>query len=134
VILIVDDDPEFLDLAETDLSVATKGCFRASNATQAVNLIQKIGSEVGVALVDLRMPGVSGFELIRSLHQIDSTLPIIAISGVVSDKALESALGLGATETLRKPITGAWNDAIRRVRRKRSDEAPPEAAPPVRLT
>ena len=111
MLLIVDDDPEFLEQAKRILD-AGRGVFFASGARQAKDLLDHLGSGVSVALVDLDLPGEDGFTLIRELHRRSPYLPIIAISGVLQPSVLESARSFGAVETLRKPVTESWNAVI----------------------
>jgi DNA-binding NtrC family response regulator len=117
MILLVDDDPQFLDEAFAALP-ATARVYMAGDAQHATNVLRQVGGRLSIALVDLDLPGTSGFDLIREMQQMDSTLPLIAISGVLADSALESARVFGACETLRKPVTPAWNAIIERLQRK----------------
>lgn len=118
MILIVDDDPNFLEHAHSTLGRQER-VYVASNADHAMMLLGYIGADVGIALVDLDLPGTSGFDLIEKIRHFDSKLPVIAVSGVVSESVLESAREFGARETLRKPISGEWKPAIERLRRHR---------------
>src|ERR1041384_1226921 len=115
MILGVDDDPAFVEQAFTNLP-RTDRVYFASDANHAAGVLRS-GVELAVALVDLDLPGTSGFDLIHRMRQSDSALPLLAISGVYCGEVLESAKALGANETLRKPFTPAWNSVIDRVRR-----------------
>jgi len=119
MILIVDDDPSFLEYANAALGAHTRVCF-ASDAPHAIGLLDYLGSQVGVALVDLDLPGTSGFDLIHEIRQKYPELPIVAISGVFSEAALLGATEVGADGTLRKPITSDWKLTIDRIRRQRT--------------
>jgi CheY-like chemotaxis protein len=81
-----------------------------------------VGQGFTVALIDLDLPDVDGFELIGTMRKHFPDLPIIAVSGVVRRHVLESAKSLGADEVLPKPITGEWKDAIDRVQKARSGQ------------
>jgi DNA-binding NtrC family response regulator len=100
----------------------------AANADRALHVIERIGSEVGVVLVDLSLGNVSGFELIQAIKAIDRNLPVIAFSGVSSLDVLESATVLGAEEVLRKPFNDEWHAAIQRVRRQPNGRPPTQTA------
>ena len=106
MILIVDDDPNFLEHARSALGSQDRVYF-ASNAQHAMMLLSYIGADLGIALVDLDLPGMSGFDLIGQIRRFDPKLPVIAVSGVVNRAALESAKEFGAVEILRKPIDSA---------------------------
>jgi two-component system C4-dicarboxylate transport response regulator DctD len=117
MILIVDDDPVFLGAVTEALTLEGSQVLAAGNAVRALHFVEKIGSEVGVVLIDLNLGSVSGFDLIQAIKAIDANLPVIAFSGVLSQSVLESATMLGAAEVLQKPFSNKWHLAIERVRR-----------------
>jgi FixJ family two-component response regulator len=116
MLLLVDDDPKFLEEAIMVLPRSER-IYIASDADSATRVLRRLGPDLGIALVDLNLPGTSGFDLIRQMQRLDSTLPLIAISGVSSAEVLASAKTFGAIDTLSKPITAHWNLLIERVRR-----------------
>lgn len=122
MILIVDDDPIFLGSATTALTAKDERVLCAQSATRALDLVKKIGSEFGLALIDLDLPDTNGFQLISMIKTLDEKLPVIAISEVFSDTALDSSKAFGAQETLRKPISDQWRVAIARLRRRPSNQ------------
>lgn len=122
MILIVDDDSTFTAQAREMLGSGERVHF-ATDFQHATDLLARIGSaKIALALVDLDLPQVSGFDLIHRIHRLDSKLPVIAMSGVVSESVLESAKLLGATATLRKPISEDWRPLIDHVRRPESTD------------
>jgi len=123
MILIVDDDPEFLGAATAQLTRDGNHVLAAKDANRAFSLIETLGFELGIALIDLNLGKLSGFDLIQAIEAKDASLPVIAFSGVSSQPVLESAMVCGAREVLRKPIDHKWRAAIERVRR-RSDREP----------
>ena len=122
MILIVDDDPVFLDDATT-LAVEPNRTLVAPGSSTALELIRKLGSDINLVMIDLSFGSESGFDLIQAIKALDKDLPVIAFSGMASPTALESAMVFGANATLRKPISQNWIDTIARVRR-RSDKQP----------
>jgi DNA-binding NarL/FixJ family response regulator len=122
VILFVDDDVAFTAAAKAMLGSGESIQF-ASDYQHATDMLAQIGaSRITVALVDLDLPQVSGFDLIHRIHLLDSKLPVIAMSGVVSEPVLESARLLGATAILRKPISDDWRPTIDLVRRRETSQ------------
>jgi len=115
MLLIVDDDPTFLEAAEQALDDG-KGVLFASDGRHARTLLDTVGPDFGVMMVDLDLPGQDGFSIIQEVRRDFPTLPIIAISGVYQSAALESAKLVGARATLSKPITPEWNQTIASVR------------------
>jgi CheY-like chemotaxis protein len=120
MLLIVDDDPTFLESAQELLRGEGKGIFFARNAEHAKELMGAVGDGVSVVMIDLDLPGQDGFSLISEMRRHFPDVPIIAISGVVHKHVLESARLLGAAETLEKPIGPKWRSAIARVRAARA--------------
>jgi DNA-binding NtrC family response regulator len=115
MLLIVDDDPTFLQAAGEAL-MQPRGVFLARDAKQAKELIGSVGQAFSVALIDLDLPGQDGFSLIAEVCEHCPDLPVIAMSGVLQRDVLESAKLVGAVDALRKPITAEWNTAIARAR------------------
>ena len=116
MILIVDDDPYFLGDAVRALGPSETVKY-ASDAPGAMNLLRSPSNQFTLVLVDLNLPGISGFDLIQAIRSLDAGLPIIAVSGVLAEAPLETARYFGASETLRKPVTLDWKATIDRLRR-----------------
>ena len=122
-LLIVDDDPVFRER----LSRAFRGrgyeVREAEGFDAAIGLASEESPEV--ALVDLRMPGRSGLELVRALHAIDPATRIIVLTGYGSIATAIEAMRLGAAYYLSKPADA--DDVLAALARS---EAPPlEPAP-----
>ena len=118
MILIIDDDPDFLQQAEEKLTpVSDGGVFFAGNARQALKLLNRLGSSVSLILVDLDLPDVNGFDLTVKIRDRYPDVPVIAISAVYQKTALEIARVFGASEVLSKPISGKWLAAIEQYKR-----------------
>ena len=112
MILLVDDDPGFLEEARSLL----EGDWRvlsARDAAQARSLLDAIG--FSLALVDLNLPDCDGFQLIHEMHTAQPDLPIVAFSGVTSRKVLESAIAVGAADVLTKPVSSEWRATLKRL-------------------
>jgi CheY-like chemotaxis protein len=105
-ILIVDDDPKFLDAAEQMLTSAGYDVIRASNGNQAVDLLETRRNEIALAIVDLALPGINGFEIIGAISRRPHPLKSIATTGVYKDLHFEMAGALGAHAAIRKPAPG----------------------------
>jgi CheY-like chemotaxis protein len=117
MVLLVDDDPKFLEKARELLDTG-QGIFLAGSAEQAKNLLGTVGSGFTLVMVDLDLPGQDGFSLIREMRQFFPDIPIIAISGVFQRNVLESAKVFGAVDALQKPITPEWKSVVERFQEK----------------
>jgi two-component system response regulator RegA len=99
--LVVDDDETFrLRLAR---ALAARGfeTHHAGDAPSALELARRF--EPSRAVVDLRMPGASGLELIRGLIALDPDIDIVILTGYGSIATAVEAVRLGAIDYLQKP-------------------------------
>jgi two-component system response regulator RegA len=100
-ILIVDDDATFrerlgLALAERGFEVRVAGDYDSAMAEARAESPQ-------LALVDLKMPGRSGLELVRDLKACDATTKIVVLTGYGSIATALDAVRVGASHYLSKP-------------------------------
>jgi two-component system response regulator (stage 0 sporulation protein F) len=102
-ILVVEDEEKMRELIRRILERARYTVTAAAHGREALKLFQE--RPVDVAITDLLMPEMDGFQLIRELTARWPSIRIIAISG--ADMRLEMARRLGAKAVLRKPISGA---------------------------
>src|SRR5688572_3663720 len=100
--LVVDDDDIFRTRLQKALGARGIETFAAANAHDA----QKLGRELRPqwALVDLRMPGMNGLELVRHLHAIDQEMQIVVLTGYGTIATAVEAVRAGAADYLTKPV------------------------------
>jgi len=104
-ILVVDDEPAMRDVIRLGLESRRYHVLEASNGADAVSLFRS--HRPSLVITDLRLSEGSGLDVVRELHGIDPTVPIIAMSGeLASDEtsALGQAVRLGATGSIEKPF------------------------------
>ena len=102
-ILVVDDDESVRKLLRMRLS-NTHEVVETGDPEQAVALALEYKPEA--ILMDLMMPGFSGFELCQSLHSLSYTsrIPIFVVTGEAGAKYREHCASLGAKGYFEKPI------------------------------
>lgn len=103
-ILLVDDEPDVISPISTYLD---KRGYRTRCATSGQEALELIEQEVPDLLVlDLRMPGMSGYELIRKMKNKPklALVPIIVITASEEEKSRKEVMGMGATAYFRKPL------------------------------
>ena len=96
-ILVADDNPGFADLVRATLEEAGYDVVTAATGLAAVAALQK--HDVGLAILDVLMPGISGDAVAERLLQIDPTLPVLLMTG--SSDAFAAASGV---PVLKKPF------------------------------
>jgi CheY-like chemotaxis protein len=102
-ILVVEDEEKMRELLRRMLERASFTVMTAPHGREALKLFRE--RPVDLAITDLMMPEMDGFELIRQLTAQWPSIRIIAISG--ADLRLDMARQLGAKAVLKKPVTGA---------------------------
>ncbi len=106
-VLLVDDEPANLLALEVVLEPLGARLVRASSGEEALRKLQD--TDFAAILLDVRMPGMDGFEaakLIRSRPRSRST-PIIFVTADGSELSVEEAYAMGAVDFLTKPLMPA---------------------------
>jgi DNA-binding NtrC family response regulator len=85
----------------------------ARDAGEAMRLVSS--EPLDLVLCDIRMPGLSGLELVRQIHEVDADLPFIVVTGYGSAEQSVDALHAGAFWYLEKPFDQRSLDVIRRL-------------------
>lgn len=103
-ILIVDDEDDIRKLLEKVLQKEGYKTLTASSGIDALVLAQD--NTISLVITDIRMPGISGLDLLMQLHEMDSQLPIVVISGYGGHATALESLDRGAFFFIHKPFTG----------------------------
>jgi len=100
-ILVVDDDAGVRAVAQRALTSAGYHVITATNGTEGLALLERGKSDVSLALIDVTMPEMSGFELVRELRKRGLTTPVVLSSGYELEAA--RAREAGSSGVLAKP-------------------------------
>ncbi len=102
-ILLVDDEPEILEIFHGLLKDEGYAVRVAQNGEEAIALFKESGADVVVT--DIRMPGMSGLEVLRTIKKLDDKVEVIVLTGHASIEVAISALkNDGAFDFLTKPL------------------------------
>ena len=104
-ILVVDDEPKNLTVLETILDDPGYRLIRAESADQA--LLALVVEEFALLVLDIHMPGMSGFDLAKMIKQRKKTagVPIIFLTAYYNeDQHILEGYGTGAVDYLHKPV------------------------------
>jgi two-component system response regulator RegA len=123
--LVVDDDEVFRNRLCRALAQRNWEAEAASGAEEALKFTRERSPDL--VLVDLRMPGKGGLDIIQELRSVDSSMTIIVLTGYGSIPTAISAMKKGADHYLSKPADAdqilAIYDALRSVH-SNAPEAP----------
>jgi DNA-binding response OmpR family regulator len=110
-ILVVDDEPRFIQLVEANLATEDYEVITAMDGQEAVN---KIASEApNLVLLDVMMPVLGGFETCERIREF-STVPIIMLTAKGGERDRVRGLELGADDYIVKPFSA--NELLARVK------------------
>lgn len=105
-ILVVDDDEALLETVGDLLSVKG-GCDvkMAQNGNEALSILPTFAPEL--SLIDIRMPGMNGWELVKMIRQRTATQKIIMLTGSYAEDDIRAAFASGVDGYLLKPVRAA---------------------------
>lgn len=126
LILVVDDQPNMFWLFEQSNLAANNKLQKAEDGRQALECIQK--EQVDLVLLDLRLPDLSGLEVLERMQRQGSNVPVIIMTAFATVENAVEAMKLGAYDYVVKPFAMAdleilVQDALKWRRRK--DEPKP---------
>ena len=101
-ILLVDDEKEFVETLSERIRMRDHDSKVALNGEEALKHIDDDLPDVVV--LDLKMPGIDGMEVLRRIRTAYPNVQVIMLTGHGSDKDEKEARKLGAFEYLQKPV------------------------------
>ena len=115
-VLVVDDGADILKAIKVSLKDNYE-VLTAENAKDALHIFRS--ERPAIVITDIRMPGMSGIELMKQVKAIDSAAQIIVISGHGDKETAVEAVRLGAVDFIVKPIdTKRLKRAVKRALEK----------------
>ena len=102
-VLIIDDDESMRIACSQTLESGGFSVSLAGNGSQALDRVRQ--ESFDVALLDLKMPGMPGMEVLKRLKQESPNTAVIIITGYAAIESAVEAIKLGAYDYLPKPFT-----------------------------
>ena len=127
--LVVEDDPNIVDLIRSNLSVRGFDTVVSVDGVRALQLLETETPDI--VLLDLMLPEVDGFELCRQIRE-QSAVAIIVVSARGGERDKVTALNMGADDYMTKPFS--IEELLARITatlRRTRPAAAPDTAPPV---
>lgn len=123
-ILVVDDDPKFVDLIRTALERAEYAVVTAANGLQGEKVFRS--NPVDLIMLDVMMPQRDGFDMLKDVRAI-SPVPIIMLTALSDSDNVVKGLELGADDYITKPfelkeVLARVHAALVRVERLRTND------------
>ncbi|TKB23316.1 response regulator [Desulfopila sp. IMCC35006] len=101
-ILLVDDEPRFIDSLHDILKHFNYKCTKAPNGTEAIQLLKT--NQFDLALLDVGLPDICGCEIVKSIKTWNIRTAAIMLTGISTVETAVKAMKFGAYDFLRKPI------------------------------
>lgn len=101
-VLLVDDEKPFARALSERLQRHEMGTAAVYNGEEALELIDE--DEPEVVILDLKLPGIDGVEVLKYIKTNHPDLPVIILSGGGQEKEFETCTSIGAFACLKKPV------------------------------
>ncbi|UCF16016.1 MAG: sigma-54-dependent Fis family transcriptional regulator [Phycisphaerales bacterium] len=102
-VLVVDDSATTLEVLQRNLAAAEYRVFTAQGVPEAIDILK--GTHIDLVITDLKMPQVSGLDLVRHVRENFKDTEVMMITGYPSIEGAVTAVKTGAEEFLAKPFT-----------------------------
>ncbi len=101
-VLIVDDEEELVSALVERLNLRGFQATGVVRGEEALDFLER--EECDVVLLDVKMPGLGGLEVIRRIKTLRPGLEVVLLTGHGSAKSVEEGMALGAFDYLMKPV------------------------------
>jgi putative two-component system response regulator len=105
-ILVVDDDPYVLESISILLRAYGFTVLTSDSASSAMQVIQR--SPIDVVLTDIKMPGMTGVDLLGMIHKFDPQIPVILMTAYAELDVAVDAIKKGAFDFITKPYNADY--------------------------
>lgn len=107
-ILIVDDEPDIVILTEKFLELENFQTISCTDGNEALRIIEEEYNQIALVLLDLMMPGISGYEILKSIKSNEKYKNILVVLFSVRSftEDIQKGKELGADGYLVKAISG----------------------------
>jgi DNA-binding response OmpR family regulator len=115
-ILIVDDEPDIVNLTEKFLKLGEFDTITSNNAKEAMKMVEENYDKIALILLDIMMPGRSGYSVLEEIKNNEKYKDILVVLFTVKsfNEDVQKGKNLGADDYIVKPFSG--KDLLRRIK------------------
>ncbi|MHA1291958.1 MAG: response regulator [Promethearchaeota archaeon] len=116
-ILIVDDEPDIVKLTEKFLKLENLNTITCNNGKEAISIIENRHDEIDLVLLDIMMPGKSGYTVLEEIksNEIYKEIKVILFTVKSFNEDIQKGKELGADGYLTKPFSG--KDLVKHIKK-----------------
>jgi PAS domain S-box-containing protein len=103
-LLIVEDDPTNMEYLKKLLLLKKVNVLTASTGEKAVELVKHYHSSIDLILMDIRLPGMDGYDTTLKIKAINNSIPVIAQTAYALDGDKKKSIEMGCDDHINKPI------------------------------
>lgn len=104
-VLVIDDTKNIRNLLSTCLEIRGYNVITADNGVEALRIIKNKDIKINLIFLDIRMPGISGTELLKNIKEEREKCPVIIMTAFATVKNAIECTKLGALVYLQKPFS-----------------------------
>ena len=104
VILLVDDDTQFLSLGQELLEYLGFQALTASQGDQALEIFRQRQQEIDLVIMDFNLPRINGYQLLQQLQTIAPQIKVIIASGFFGQSEMDKFMAAGVAGMIHKPF------------------------------
>ncbi|MBA7543109.1 Response regulator SaeR [subsurface metagenome] len=107
-ILIVDDEPDIVNLTEKFLRLGEFDTITSNNAKEAMKMVEENYDKIALILLDIMMPGRSGYSVLEEIKNNEKYKHILVVLFTVKsfNEDVQKGKNLGADDYIVKPFSG----------------------------
>jgi DNA-binding NtrC family response regulator len=102
-VLVVEDDNPLAQMCAKLIRRRGHSAIIACSCHDALAIVRE-GRDIDVVISDVQMPQMSGLQLMAHLRALDSTMPVILMTGYAQLVGPDQAIAMGATDYIMKPF------------------------------
>ena len=102
IVLVVDDEPSIAKLLKDYLETDQFTVLIASSGQEAIETASQ--TKLEAVLLDLGLPDMDGFEVLKKIKELKPSLPVIMVTGNHQESEARKAFDLGVIDYVTKPI------------------------------